>query len=522
MSDEIDLSEFETRIAVRRLRLSDFDDLVALQERCFLKMKPWLREQFESQLRLFPEGQIGIEMDEKLVASSGSLIVDYSDYTDWNDWMALSGGGYIRNHDPEGDTLYGIEIMVDPDSRGMKLSRRLYDARKEICRDRNLARMLIGGRIPNFTAHADRMTAKEYVQKVMEKAIYDPVLTAQLSNGFLLRQLVPDYLPNDEDSGGYATCMEWPNLDYRPPKTPRFRRAIDPVRVSLCQYKMRPIRTFEEFERQCEFFVDVASDYKSDFIVFPELFTLQLLSTVESHDPGRAARALAELTPRYLELFGDLAVRYNVNIIGGTQFTEEDEQLYNISYLFRRDGTLGKQYKIHVTPNEARWWGVQGGDSVQVFDTDRGKVAIIICYDVEFPELVRIATAKGAKIVFVPFNTNDRDGYNRVRYCAQARCIENQIYVVTAGCVGNLPSVENADIHVARSAIFTPCDIPFARDGIAAESDSNIETVLTHDLDTELLRRARRGGTVMNWNDRRTDLYKVRWTEEEGGEYQEV
>jgi predicted amidohydrolase len=256
--------------------------------------------------------------------------------------------------------------------------------------------------------------------------------------------------------------------------------------------------------------------------VFPELFTLQLLSTVESHDPGRAARALAELTPRYLELFGDLAVRYNVNIIGGTQFTEEDEQLYNISYLFRRDGTLGKQYKIHVTPNEARWWGVQGGDSVQVFDTDRGKVAIIICYDVEFPELVRIATAKGAKIVFVPFNTNDRDGYNRVRYCAQARCIENQIYVVTAGCVGNLPSVENADIHVARSAIFTPCDIPFARDGIAAESDSNIETVLTHDLDTELLRRARRGGTVMNWNDRRTDLYKVRWTEEEGGEYQEV
>jgi predicted amidohydrolase len=82
--------------------------------------------------------------------------------------------------------------------------------------------------------------------------------------------------------------------------------------------------------------------------------------------------------------------------------------------------------------------------------------------------------------------------------------------------------VENADIHVARSAIFTPCDIPFARDGIAAESDSNIETVLTHDLDTELLRRARRGGTVMNWNDRRTDLYKVRWTEEEGGEYQEV
>jgi predicted amidohydrolase len=109
-----------------------------------------------------------------------------------------------------------------------------------------------------------------------------------------------------------------------------------------------------------------------------------------------------------------------------------------------------------------------------------------------------------------------------VRYCAQARCIENQIYVVTSGCVGNLPFVENADIHVARSGIFTPCDIPFARDGIAAESDSNLETVLTHDLDTELLRRARREGTVKNWPDRRTDLYRVRWVEEEGGEHQDV
>ncbi len=519
---EIDLSEFETRIKLRTLRLEDFDDLVQLQLRCFPKMKPWLRDQFESQLRIFPEGQICLEMDDKLVASSASLIVDYSDYTDWNDWLKLSGNGYIRNHDPEGDTLYGIEIMVDPDCRGMKLSRRLYDARKEICRERNLARMLIGGRIPGFVDYEHDLTAHEYVQKVMEKALYDPVLTAQLANGFQLRQLVPDYLPNDEDSAGYATCMEWPNLDYRPPKMPRLRRAVDPVRVSLCQYQMRRIKSFDEFEQQCEFFVDVASDYKSDFIVFPELFTLQLLSIVETHDPGRAARKLAEFTPRYLELFSDLAVRYNVNIIGGSQFTEEDEQLYNISYLFRRDGTLGKQYKIHVTPNETKWWGVQGGDVVQVFDTDRGKIAVLICYDVEFPELARIATAKGAKILFVPFNTNDRDGYNRVRYCSQARCIENQIYVVTSGCVGNLPFVENADIHNARSGIFTPCDIPFARDGIAAEADSNLETVLTHDLDTELLRRARREGTVKNWPDRRTDLYRVRWVEEEGGEHQDV
>ncbi|MCA9688818.1 MAG: carbon-nitrogen hydrolase family protein, partial [Myxococcales bacterium] len=312
----------------------------------------------------------------------------------------------------------------------------------------------------------------------------------------------------------------WPNLDYRPPKSARARRAIDPVRVALVQYQMRRIASFAEFEQQCEFFVDVASDTKTDFLLFPELFTLQLLSIIPARSPGQAARALAELTPRYLELFSDLAVRYNVNIIGGSQFTVEGEHLYNISYLFGRDGTLGKQYKLHVTPNEARWWGVQGGDRVEVFDTDRGRISVLICYDVEFPELARVAAAKGAKILFVPFNTNDRYGYLRVRYCAQARCVENHLYVVTSGCVGNLPFVENADIHNARSGIFTPSDIPFARDGIAAEAETNLETVLVHDLDTEVLRRHRRGGTVQNWNDRRTDLYRVRWIE--GDETHEV
>ena len=80
-----------------------------------------------------------------------------------------------------------------------------------------------------------------------------------------------------------------------------------------------------------------------------------------------------------------------------------------------------------------------------------------------------------------------------------------------AGCVGNLPHVENADIHYAQSAVFTPSDIPFARDGIATECSPNLDTVLIHDLDLELLRRARRSGTVRHWQDRRQDLYSVAW-----------
>jgi predicted amidohydrolase/ribosomal protein S18 acetylase RimI-like enzyme len=516
----IDLNEFEWKVRVRPLTLDDFDALVKLQLRCFPGMAPWSREQIESQLQVFPEGQLCVECDGQLAASSSSLILDYDPAMEWHNWKAVADSGYIRNHRPRGDTLYGIEIMVDPEYRGMKLSRRLYDARKELCREKNLARIMIGGRIPGYDKYAEKMSAREYVEAVMAKALYDPVLTAQLANGFALQGLIPNYLPSDKASRGYATFLEWKNLDYVAGAKRRYHAPVEPIRLCVVQYEMRAIRSFDEFAQQCEFFLDVASDYKCDFVMFPELFTTQLLSCVDAKRPGQAARRLADFTPQYLEFFTEMAVKYDLNVIGGSHFVMEDEALFNISYLFRRDGSIGKQYKIHVTPNERRWWGVTPGSRVEVFDTDCGKVAIQICYDIEFPELTRIAAAKGAQIIFVPYNTDTRHGYLRVRQCAMARCIENHLYIAISGCMGNLPFVDNADIHYAQSGIFTPADAQFARDAIAAECNPNVETVIIHDVDLEQLRLHRESGTVQNWKDRRLDLYKVRYRE--GEEEREV
>ncbi|MEM6730395.1 MAG: GNAT family N-acetyltransferase [Myxococcota bacterium] len=507
--------EFESQVELRAMASNDFDAIIALQLRCFPNMKPWTREQFDSMLAHFPEGQHVIVVDGVIAASSSSLIVDYREYDDWHDWMTISDNGLIRNHDSEGDTLYGIEIQVDPDQRGKKLARRLYEARKDLCRRHNLARILVGGRIPGFSDHAKELSAQDYVDKVIRSEFFDPVLTTQLANGFVLRQIVEDYLPSDEDSGGYATILEWSNLEFVPPGSrKRSRRAYEGVRVATVQYMMRSVASWEEFARQIEFHIDVASDSKADFVCLPELFTLQLLCLIGEHESGAAARELTTYSERYLELFNDLATRYNINIIGGSLFERVDDVLYNAAYLFRRDGSIARQPKIHVTPNERRWWGVTGGDSLDVFDTDCGKIAILVCYDVEFPELVRLTTEKGAQILFVPFNTNDRQGYKRVRICSQARAVENQIYVVTSGCVGNLPFVENADLHYAVSGIFTPSDVSFARDGVAEAADPNVETVLVQDVDLQQLRRARRFGTVQTWNDRRTDLYAVRWVKD--------
>jgi predicted amidohydrolase len=307
--------------------------------------------------------------------------------------------------------------------------------------------------------------------------------------------------------------MEWRNPSWIP--SGKRTRPTKTVRVAAVQYGMRSIRSFEEFATQCEFFIDTASEYRCDFCLFPELLTNQLLTLVPAPAPADSARMLDRFTGAYVDFFGQMAIKYNVNVIAGTHLVVEDDKLYNVAHLFHRDGKIDRQYKVHITPSEARWWGVTAGDRIQVFDTDRGKVAIAICYDVEFPEYARYVKSKGAEILFVPYNTDIRAGHFRVRACAQARAIENHMYLVTAGAIGNLPQVEGADIHYAQSAMLTPSDIAFARDGIANEATPNVETMLVHDLDLATLRRMESTGTVRTWPDRRTDLYRIHYAQGE-------
>jgi ribosomal protein S18 acetylase RimI-like enzyme len=187
---QVDSNSFARSIIVRPIRLEDYDQIVGLQLKSFPDMKPWSKEQIESQLATFPDGQICIEYQGRIVASSSSLILDFAMYADWHNWREIADSGFIRNHNPEGNTLYGIEIMVDPEFRGMRLARRLYDARKKMAREKNLMRIVLGGRIPGYHQHKDQMTAREYVDRVINKDLFDPVLTTQLSNGFVLVRLL--------------------------------------------------------------------------------------------------------------------------------------------------------------------------------------------------------------------------------------------------------------------------------------------------------------------------------------------
>jgi predicted amidohydrolase/ribosomal protein S18 acetylase RimI-like enzyme len=509
-------NERKARLEVRQATSRDVAGIVALVDRAYDRISGYSSGMIRGQINNYPEGQFVALYEGRVVGYCASMRLDERLALCPHSWEEITNDGFASRHDPTGDWLYGFEMCVDPELRGVRLGQRLYDARKALAERLELKGIVLGGRMPGYSRHRRKLSGPaDYVQQVREGKIRDNVLGFQLRNGFEPIGILPRYLPEDKLSCGYAAHMVWRNPYIDPDAPPEFkvRRDVESVRVATCQFQARAVESFEEFVGNVEYFVEVASDYRADFIVFPELFTLQLLAFENAKlTPMEAIDRLTDHTPKLTGELSRMALRYNINIIGGSHPTRTDDgDIQNVAYVCLRDGSVHAQEKVHPTPNERYWWKIKGGERIDAIQTDCGPIGVLICYDSEFPELARRLVDEGARIIFVPFCTDSRQGYLRVRYCSQARAIENQCYVVLSGNVGNLPNVENMDIQYAQSCILTPCDFPFARDGIAAEASENVETLTISDLNLADLTWARAEGTVQNLADRRFDLYKIAW-----------
>jgi predicted amidohydrolase/GNAT superfamily N-acetyltransferase len=502
------------KLFLRQAKLKDATALRALNKKVYGERDAFTRKMIVSQITVFPEGQLVAEYDGKIVGHAATFIIDEKMALQPHTWKEITGNGYASRHNSEGDILYGMEVCVDPDLRGIRIGQRLYNMRKKLCLDLDLKGIVFGGRLPHYNKRKNRsLEPQDYIDAVIAKKINDPVLGFQIRNNFEPIGILHGYISDDVDSKGYAAHLLWKNALYAGHKTKQQRgRRKESVRVACVQFQVRKVTGFDNFIEQVEYFVDIASDYRADFVMFPELYTLALLSAEnKKHTPEEAVREMTGYTDRYIKAMNEMAVSYNINIIGGSTPTMVDDEIKNISYVFLRGGEVHQQAKIHPTPNERYWWNMKGDDHLNVIQTDCGPIGVLICYDSEFPELARHLADQGALLLFVPFCTDERQGYLRVKYCSQARAVENQVYVATAGVVGNIPDVENMDIHYAASHIMTPCDFPFARDGIAAEATENTETIIFADLNLNDLALARQSGSVQNFKDRRFDLYEVNW-----------
>lgn len=505
------MSEESTLLQLRRLEMADYPALANIMNQVYPNIGgAWPEKIIAKLVELYPEGQLVIVDNDIPVAAALTIKVSYNRFSNPHRYQDLITDNTVPGHDKNGDSLYGLDVFVDPNYRGYRLGRRLYEARKELCRSENLRAILAGGRLPKFHQHADKLEVTEYIEQVENKAIYDPILTFQLSNGFDVKRLMKQYIPEDAESGGFATLLEWDNILYEPETTGLYpRKQI--ARIGVVQRRMRHAQDIDDLLSQIEFFVDALSGYRADFAVLPEFFTAPLMGLEADLQSTEAIRFLATFSEQVKNALLEMAVSYNINIIGGSMPVIEDDKIYNIAYLMRRDGTIEQQYKIHITPHERTDWIIQGGKHVQTFDTDAGRIGILICYDVEFPELARVLAEQGIEILFVPFWTDTKNGYLRVRHCAQARAIENECYVAISGSVGNLPRVDAVDIQYAQSAVFSPSDFYFPHDAILSEAVPNTEMLMFADVDLDKLKLLHSEGSVTNLRDRRHDLYQLNW-----------
>jgi predicted amidohydrolase len=275
---------------------------------------------------------------------------------------------------------------------------------------------------------------------------------------------------------------------------------MDRIRIGALQYLIRPVRSLDEFCDQVSALVETARDYDCQLVVFPEYFTVQLLTLGDVRRPmPEQIRDLAAQAPYYVDLMSRLARQYSLYIVAGTTpvLADDGKTVYNTSHVFGPSGDYGTQGKLHMTRFEADEWRVSPSSGITIFDTAFGPMAVAICYDVEFPEVARAAARQDVRLLIVPSCTDDRQGFLRVRYCAHARAIENQMYVVHACTVGSLPMVPAVHLNYGQASILTPSDFSFSRDGILAEGNINQEMIVIGELNLNTIMEARTRGTVL-------------------------
>jgi len=209
------------KITVRRTRPRDFDALIELCRTVYPYIAPYGKEQLASQRRVFPEGQmVAVARDpagdgetggETVVGMAASLILSWDDYEAEDTWRDFTDHGLFTNHDPEGRTLYAAEVMVHPAWQGKGVGSRLYEARRRLAERWGLRRIRAGARLRGYSEVAERMSAREYVEKVLAGEIRDETLTFQLNRGFRVLHVVSGYLKGDPESLGWAAVIEWLN-----------------------------------------------------------------------------------------------------------------------------------------------------------------------------------------------------------------------------------------------------------------------------------------------------------------------
>ncbi|MGI2328916.1 GNAT family N-acetyltransferase [Planococcus sp. YIM B11945] len=206
--------EKPVKAVVRNYEEKDFPALISVQRESFPPPFPpdllWSEDQLRSHVQNYPDGAVCVEIKGELVGSITSLLINFDLKNPQHSWEEVTGSGFISTHQPQGKTLYIVDVCIKPAFRRLDLGKLLMQAMYERVVHDNLDRVLGGGRMPGYHRHADDFSPQQYIDQVIAGKLRDPVITFLLRCGRMPMCLLPNYL-KDEESHHYALLMEWQN-----------------------------------------------------------------------------------------------------------------------------------------------------------------------------------------------------------------------------------------------------------------------------------------------------------------------
>ena len=272
-----------------------------------------------------------------------------------------------------------------------------------------------------------------------------------------------------------------------------------PVRIAAAQYTIGQPDRFETWQATVAKWVAGAAGQGAQLLVFPEYAAMELaaIDSTTASDLHASLRAVVALGSRIDAHYADLARSFGVIVLGGTRPHGLDNgQIVNRATLYLPDGRTGHQDKIMMTRFERESWDIKGGTNLRVFRTSLGMFGISTCYDVEFPMIARAQATAGAQVILCPSCTDSLQGYYRVRIGAQARALENQIFVVQAPTVGMAPWSPALDENYGAAGVFVPPDGDSPDDGVVAIGTEGQGAWVFADADLSRVTRWRTEGAV--------------------------
>jgi len=279
-------------------------------------------------------------------------------------------------------------------------------------------------------------------------------------------------------------------------------------RVAAAQYPIEALADWDAYTAKLTRWVAEAAAGGAALAVFPEYAAMELasLDPATMSDLFGSIETVSALLPRVDALHAELARAHNLWILAGSAPRRRaDGRFVNTARLFAPDGRSAHQDKLMMTRFEREDWGIVGGDRVNLFVTPLGRLAVLICYDSEFPLLARAAIEAGAEVLLVPSCTETLHGYWRVRLGSQARALEGQCYAVHCPTVGDVDWSPAMDHNRGAAGIYGPPDrhagFAMPQDGVLAIGEESAAQWVFADLDLAQIATLRADGGVLNARD---------------------